>query len=84
MASPQKSEAQKLLDKIHEQYLSEKQEIPEGFYTISQWREMWGVARSSVERYIEFALKNKLMEMRRFKIVTKGRYCTVAHYKATR
>ena len=84
MASPNKSEAQKLLDQIYAEYISERQEIPEGFYTIKEWRKVWGIARSSVERHIQLALKKKLMEKRSFRIVTKNRYCTVAHYRATK
>lgn len=84
MASPKKSEAQRLLDLIHKQYLSEKEKVPEGFYTIKEWKAMWGVARSSVELYMRFAVKNNLMEKRSFRIVTKNRYCKVAHYRATK
>jgi len=81
MASP-KSEAQRLLDLIHRERLSEVEKIPSGFFNTNQWAKEWGVRRSSSERFINIALKGGLMEKKFFRVATNGRYCRVAYFRA--
>lgn len=84
MASPRKSEAQKLLDLIHQERLSETDKIPLGFLSTNDWAKAWDVRRSSAERFIIIALKGGLMEKKTFKVATNGRFCRVSYFRATK
>jgi hypothetical protein len=79
-----KSEAQRLLDLIHQERLSEVEKIPPGFLNTKEWAKEWGVRRSSAERFIVIGVEKKLMEKKVFRVATNGRYCRVAYYRATK
>lgn len=84
MASPKKSEAQKLLDRIHEERLSESQAVEPGYLNINEWAKEWKCARSSAERYIMIGLKKGFIEKKIFKVASGKRYNRVAYYRATK
>ena len=80
--APPKSEAQRLLDLIHQERLSESNKVEPGFKDTTQWAKDWKCARSSAERYIMIALKKGLMEKKVFRVANKRRYNRVAYFRA--
>ena len=64
--------------------MAESDKIEPGFLNINDWAKAWSVRRSSAERFIVIAMKKGLMEKKTFRIATKGRYCKVGYFRATK
>ena len=79
-----KSEAQRLLDLIHKERLSESHKIEPGFKNITEWAKEWKCARSSAERYVHIAMSKGLMEKKIFRVANKRRYSRVSYFRATK
>jgi len=77
-----KSEAQRLLDQIHKERLSESHKVEPGFKSISEWAKEWKCARSSAERYVMIGIQKGLMEKKFFRVANKRRYNRVGYYRA--
>lgn len=72
MASPVKSEAQRLLDKIYEIQQDSREKVPANFYNTRYWAKEWKKSASRTRDYLRIAVKNKLMECRYF-VVADGK-----------
>jgi len=83
MASP-KSEAQRLLDLIHQERLSEVDKIPPDFYDAKEWQKKWGICRTSTRNALNLAIKKGIMERKFFRVAIKGDYRRVGYYRATK
>jgi hypothetical protein len=83
MASP-KSEAQRLLDLIHQERLSEVDIVPPNFYSAKEWQKKWGIGRTSTRNAINLALKKSIMERKFFRVAIGGDYRRVGYYRATK
>lgn len=77
-----KSEAQRLLDLIHKERLSEVEKIPKGFYSVEQWAKKWGRARSSSRTYLDIAAEKGIMERRVFRVAIGRYYRRVSYFRA--
>lgn len=83
MASP-KSEAQRLLDLIHQERLSQSEKIPPNFYDAKEWQKKWGISRTSTRNAINLAIEKGIMERKYFRIAINGNYHRVGYYRATK
>lgn len=79
-----KSEAQRLLDLIHEERMKRWPPAPPGWHPIGHWMKEWGKSRSRAQDYLRVATKAKIMEQRDFVVEIKGRPTKVSHYRATK
>jgi hypothetical protein len=77
-----KSEAQRLLDLIHKERVSESDKIPPGYHDAKEWQKMWGISRTSTRSAIDIALKKGIMDRKYFRVAINGNYHRVGYYRA--
>ena len=82
--APPKSEAQRLLDLIHQERLSEVDKIPPNFYNAKEWQKKWGIARTSTRNALNLAVKKGIMERKFFRVAIEGDYRRVGYFRATK
>ena len=80
--APPKSEAQRLLDLIHQERLSEVDKIPPNFYDAKEWEKKWGICRTSTRSALNLAVEKGIMERKFFRVAIKGDYRRVGYYRA--
>lgn len=81
MASPVKSEAQRLLDKLYKIQQDSREQVPPNFYNTKHWAKQWNRSISRTRDYIKLAVKNKLMECRYFMVADGNTVRKCAYFK---
>lgn len=81
MASPVKSEAQRLLDQLYKIKQDSLQKAPPDFNDARYWSKQWGKSLSRTRDYLKMAVENNLMERRYFMIARFGVTRKTAFYK---
>lgn len=81
MASPVKSEAQRLLDRLYKIQQDSREKVPPDFYNTHYWAKAWDKSLSRTRDYIKIAVKNKLMEARYFMVADKNTVRKCAYFK---
>lgn len=81
MASPVKSEAQRLLDKLYKIKQESLQKAPTDFHDSQYWSKQWGKSISRTRDYLKMAIENGLMERRYYMIARLGVVRKTAFYK---
>ena len=81
MASPVKSEAQRLLDKLYQIQQDSREQVPPNFYNTKYWAKQWGKSISRTRDYLRIAVKNKLMEVRYFMVADGKTARKCAYFK---
>jgi hypothetical protein len=81
MASPVKSEAQRLLDKLYKIKQESLQKAPPDFQDAIYWKGQWGKSISRTRDYLKMAVENGLMERRYYMIARQGVVRKTAFYK---
>lgn len=82
MASTRKSEAQRLLDLIHEKRIQEADKVEPGYMSVFEWAELWDQSITNVRRLLRIGEEKKLLESKKFKVAKKGRYTKMVFYRA--
>lgn len=77
-----KSEAQRLLDLIHKERLSEVEKIPPGFYSVEEWAKKWKRAVSSARTYLDLGAKKGIVEKKVFRVAIGRYYRRMSYYRA--
>ena len=81
MASPVKSEAQRLLDKLYQIQQDAREQVPPNFYNTKYWAKQWNKSLSRTRDYLRLAVKNKLMEVRYFMVADGNTARKCAYFK---
>jgi len=81
MASPVKSEAQRLLDRIYKIQQDSRERVAPNFYNTRHWAKEWGKSLSRTRDYLKIAVKNKLMEPRYFMVADGNTARKCAYFK---
>ena len=76
-----KSKAQALLDKLFELTIEKTEKVPEGYLSIDQWMNVWGLCRSRSTDFLNNGVSNGLLETRKFRTFEKGRYYRRKFYR---
>jgi response regulator of citrate/malate metabolism len=56
-------------------------EVPEGFYTTTEWEKTFNLSNSQTRKYLTKAVNAGKMEMRRFHVQRPDRSYPVPHYR---
>jgi hypothetical protein len=81
MASPVKSEAQRLLDKLYKIKQESLQKAPQDFHNARYWSGQWGKSISRTRDYLKMAVEKGLMERRYYMTGKDGIVRKTAFYK---
>lgn len=79
--SVNKSEAQKLLDRIIQSSLGVEDQTPEGYYEVNGWIKIWGYSRTRTRNFLDVGVKNKLIEVIKLRKFVNGKIRHIKYYK---
>lgn len=82
MASTKKSEAQRLLDLIHEQRVQEADKIEPGYKSVFEWAELWDNSITNARKLLRIAEQKKVMESRKYRVAKNGKFVKMTFYRA--